>query len=393
MDGKKVHQDFRIRWIIAALCLALLWALPVLAEDITPHTVNVFVVDQSGQPASADSIGCAWSDYPVPTNYTSTVQCTNCSQTTCVFSGTMEPAEGAYIVSEDFYDLEQSPTSAAYGQTLVGSEWQVFGLWYTNEAAPGFDWEATHVVTFVLSLPPTPTPTPTVTPTPTATPLPTPTPQATMAPQLAMREMNLAPNDEVHVNSPEAGIMSGELPAPLPSMPRRVIMPDLNLPYIDFSDWPTVSDGRAGLAEQINQRLYVQHAMINEQYNRAREGLNAVKSTTRALREFVGNPVTSITSQSDTRVVTVNSMAAEMAQSVEYSIGYLRAVSNLGPMGLDLVFIFIGLGWVLFMNVLEWLVLAIAWILKMIAGAINFVLRIIELIMDMIRTIRALLLL
>lgn len=218
----------------------------------------------------------------------------------------------------------------------------------------------------------------------------TPTPQPTSTPEV--QQTHLAPNDGLHVNTEGAGIMSGELPAPLPAMPGAIRMPDVAFPYIDFSTWPTVSDGRAGLATQINQRLYDTRAVINEQYTRARLTLQTVRETTAGIREFVGNPMTSVSTQSDSRTVTVNSMASEMAQSVEFSISYLRAVSNLGPLGLDLVFIFIGLGWILFVNLAEWVLRAIIWILKALGSAFAFVLRIIDLILSLIRTIRALIL-
>jgi len=179
---------------------------------------------------------------------------------------------------------------------------------------------------------------------------------------------------------------------PLPRLPGSVTMPDIAFPYVDFSEWPSVTDGRESVGSTINGELYLARDIINEQYDRARDGINAVRETTQSIRDFVGNPMTSVTAQSDSRIVSVNSMASEMAQSVSYSLGYLRAVSNLGPMGLDLVFIFIGLGWVLFMNVVEWIMAVIVWLLKMLAGAITFAFRILELVMELIRTIRALIL-
>jgi len=209
-------------------------------------------------------------------------------------------------------------------------------------------------------------------------------------PEKSAYEQSLPPNDAVHIN--DAGIMSGELPMPLPRLPGSVDMPDIAFPYVDFSEWPSVTDGRESVGSTINGELYLARDIINEQYDRARDGINAVRETTQSIRDFVGNPMTSVTAQSDSRIVSVNSMASEMAQSVSYSLGYLRAVSNLGPMGLDLVFIFIGLGWVLFMNVVEWIMAVIVWLLKMLAGAITFAFRILELVMELIRTIRALIL-
>ena len=243
---------------------------------------------------------------------------------------------------------------------------------------------------------PTPTPTPTatatLTPTPTATPTPTltPTPVPTATPVYAPRYLMIPPqNDGLHVNS-QSVIMSGELPAPLPVMPGVVAMPDITFPAPDRSQWPDTTIVRQGLWSSINAELVDARQTINEQYDSARANIVAVRSATQAIRTFVGNPVNT-TAQSDSRVVTVNSMAAEMSNSVAVALGYVRAVSNIGPMGMDLAFIFIGLGWVMFVNLLEWVATAIVWIFKTIMSGFLFVLRIFEILMQIVRTLRALL--
>jgi len=194
------------------------------------------------------------------------------------------------------------------------------------------------------------------------------------------------PNDEIHVNS-ENVIMSGELPAPLPDMPDVIVMPDITFPEIDSSDWPDIVVGRDTMFAQTNARLMDVRSALNEQYDDARATLVSVRNTTNELRAFVGDPQTSVSAQSDARSVTVTGMAQEMAQSVSSSMGYVRAVSNLGPLGLDLVFIFIGLGWILFMNLVEWVVKIVAWIVRWLWSLLAFLLRLFELFMALIRTL------
>jgi hypothetical protein len=45
-----------------------------------------------------------------------------------------------------------------------------------------------------------------------------------------------------------------------------------------------------------------------------------------------------------------------MVNSIQFSVAYLRGVSNLGGVGLDLTFILLGLGWMAFVNIVDLLI-------------------------------------
>jgi len=151
--------------------LLVLWPVAVFAADVTPHRVHIKVAGTDGYPVAVAEIGCAWSDYPAPTNYESVVSCYDCYEALCVFpEDDMHAVEGGYIVSADFMSLNMIPPSAVWGQMYPGGEQQTFGMWYTNEAAEDFDWEDIHAVIFTVNdTAATPTPVPTLTPFPTPT--------------------------------------------------------------------------------------------------------------------------------------------------------------------------------------------------------------------------------
>lgn len=194
-----------------------------------------------------------------------------------------------------------------------------------------------------------------------------------------------APNDELHINS--VGVMSGELPAPLPSMPGRVIMPDLTLPSVNRSAWPTTADNRQAIQSNIENRLRDVRSAINEQYNAARTTVTAVRSTTQRVKDFVGDPQTSVVARSDNRSVTVTGMAQEMSASVTTALGYARAVSNLGPLGLDLVFVFIALGWILFVNFASLAISVIAWFFKMLGKVLETIWKVVMMVTNILKLI------
>jgi len=197
------------------------------------------------------------------------------------------------------------------------------------------------------------------------------------------------PNDDLRINS-ENVIMSGELPAPLPSLPGRISLPDITLPLVDHSQWPDTTTSRNAAWQAINASVADVRTTINEQYSNARSQVAALRSTTQSMRDFIGNPASTV-SQGYGQSFTVTGMASQMSNSVASALGYVRAVSAIGPMGLDLVVIFIGLGWVLFLNFFEWLMMLIVSIIKTLAGIVVWFFRVLEIIMAFVRTIRAVL--
>lgn len=194
------------------------------------------------------------------------------------------------------------------------------------------------------------------------------------------------PNDPLHVNS--AFITSGELPAPLPSMPGAIDLPSIAFPGIDMSQLPVLSDERQAVETLVSNRVTVLRATINNRLAETRASIASLRSFTRATSDAIGNPMT-LSVYDGTERLTVTGMAQRMAQSVEYGIGYARAVSALGPLGLDLVFVFVGFGWVVLVNLIVMAVRLIAAVIGFIGKALDALWKLSLLLVEVMKLVAA----
>ncbi len=217
-----------------------------------------------------------------------------------------------------------------------------------------------------------PTDTPTPTATATATPMPTPTIAPTPTREITQREMYIPPNEGIHLNSPGVR-MSAELPMALPDLPQSASFPVVVFPRIDPSQWPSISDGRNAVKSEFMARLNDMRLFLNAGYADVNTALNTVRNSTASIRNFIGNPMNVTAQASGGRVTTVTGAAYEMAQSTAVALGYVRAVAAIGPIGVNLVFVFIGLVWILFVNLGEWLLTFMIFIFKSLAGFLRWI--------------------
>jgi hypothetical protein len=169
-------------------------------------------------------------------------------------------------------------------------------------------------------------------------------------------------------------------------MPNPIDMPDVNYPYVDHSAWPTTIDEREAMKTLVANRIYRLQGALDTQYSRARASVSAVRQTTNAVRNLVGDPM-NVTGVGAERSVTVGAMAQEMAQSTSFALGYARAVSSIGPLGLDLVFLFVGLGWVIFVNLISMLIQVVAWFVRMMGNALDWIIKVLIVVIQLIRLV------
>jgi len=179
---------------------------------------------------------------------------------------------------------------------------------------------------------------------------------------------DVPPNDPLHINS--TGITSGELPAPLPSMPGPVALPAVSFPAVDMSELPVLADERAALQTLTSNRVSVFRGAMQSRYAEMRGSVASMRSFTHNISNAVGNPAT-LSVYDGTQRTTVTGMAQRMSQSVSLGLSYARAVSALGPMGLDLVFVFIGIGWIMFVNLVSFLVRLIGAVIALLGNVLD----------------------
>ena len=194
------------------------------------------------------------------------------------------------------------------------------------------------------------------------------------------------PNDPLHINS--AGINSGELPAPLPAMPGEMSLPAVRFPTVDMESLPVLSDERAALQTLTDNRVSVLRATINSRYASVRGSVASVRAVTDNISNAVGDPM-SLSVYDGTEHVTVSGMAQRMSQSLEFGFGYARAVSALGPMGLDLVFVFVGFGWVVLVNLIVTVIRLIAALVGFMGKALDALWKLSMLLLEVMRFVVA----
>lgn len=193
----------------------------------------------------------------------------------------------------------------------------------------------------------------------------------------------------------ERNVTAGAVPAPLPKMPEPVPIYSVDLPEINVSAWPSSRSAVDSLFEEVDTAMSTQlttvRSRLNTQYSAVLAQVSSVRQVTNDIKAAIGDPLTinvrDIDKQGNARVTTVSMMAAQLTSSTRYAIGYMRALSNLGPLGLDLLFVFIGLGWMVFINILAFLIEGIAWFLKQLGRLKDEVIKLLSFLLDFIRTI------
>jgi hypothetical protein len=76
-----------------------------------------------------------------------------------------------------------------------------------------------------------------------------------------------------------------------------------------------------------------------------------------------------------------------MSDSVYTSTAYLRGLSNLGGVGLNLTFIILGLAWIAIVNLIELALRTAVVLLKVIGRIMTFVISVINMLLNMLSAI------
>jgi hypothetical protein len=172
------------------------------------------------------------------------------------------------------------------------------------------------------------------------------------------------------------GVQSAELPAPLPRTPGVIAMPELNLPRIDRASWPSLVAQRTELDAKGRSVLSGVRSDLSQRYSEALGQMAEVRSVTGEWRSFLGvaeGGEIAVSTQSADQSFTMASVAQQMGSSIEFSVGYLRAITGLGPMGLDLAFVFVALAWVFFVNLSTFAIKLTAWLIRTLFDILAFI--------------------
>jgi len=190
------------------------------------------------------------------------------------------------------------------------------------------------------------------------------------------------PDDAWHINSAQVSFVA-ETALPWPEMrfvsPQAIIFTPVlpeNLPVRDESGWVE------RLTDLRNDLLYV--------YEGAETDIEEYKALRARLENTVGDPAQVLIAFPDSQPETymhvlgqgrpggtpyagdesVAGQVAVMVSSFYSSMGYVRSVADIGPIGLNVVFIFMAMGWIVFVTTLDLFFQFVMWLLNIITKVI-----------------------
>jgi hypothetical protein len=187
-----------------------------------------------------------------------------------------------------------------------------------------------------------------------------------------------------------------ELPVRLPDLPADIYviedysLPTIYLPEVDSYEWPSALDEIEARTAAIEDAFADQRSYLSVQISRVSTKMNQVRVFTNKMRGLVGSPLTVSVSSDSVNVNSAYAIALQLSSAIETSISYLRSLSAIGPTGLNLTFIFLGLAWLMILNALDLLVNIIVGIRKFLIGVIEWLLKILRTIFDFLQLVRAL---
>jgi hypothetical protein len=183
--------------------------------------------------------------------------------------------------------------------------------------------------------------------------------------------------DDLHRSSP--GVVIMQMPAPIPDLAGSSSgnIPDLNLPPVSRGSWPSSVPAQEGVRSDVGGYVEGVNNVLNDNYEFILGRIYQARTVTNQARAVIGESSGDsgdmMFAAAGEGPLSATSIATDLAAAIRWSMAYLRGLSNLGPLGLDLTFIFVALGWIVLVNVSEMGVRLVAWLLRTIIGVITWV--------------------
>ena len=178
------------------------------------------------------------------------------------------------------------------------------------------------------------------------------------------------------------------LPVPLPDMPANLVFPVISLPEINHAIWPSSVDQIEAVGARAFATASEVESTMQSEFSSISARLAAVRAPINQMQALIGSPQTDVTVRSDTaQYNSLYSMASASTAAMQTSTAYLRGLSGIGATGLNLTFVFIGLGWLLIVNLLD-LLLSTTWALvRFIIGALDWAIKVVDLVLQILQAV------
>lgn len=186
-----------------------------------------------------------------------------------------------------------------------------------------------------------------------------------------------------------------EMPMPIPDLPSVVDPLTIDsIPSLSRAALPQVSGlpSQMGLIDAASSASDAVMSRVEGRLSSSLTSVNQRVSQSRALvnnvRSRVGSPLSDVQMVSDTGTeYTAFSMASDMANSMGFAVAYLRGLSKMGAVGIDLTFVLIGLAWIAVVNLIDVLFRISVLFFKILGNVIGFVKQTIDLLVNVVNAL------
>lgn len=188
------------------------------------------------------------------------------------------------------------------------------------------------------------------------------------------------------------------MPVPVPIMPAVIPeitaddLPEINsstLPAVDTSAWSSSVDAIQEARTMLSTVFDGAQDQMTTLLSDASAEMGKARSVINAVRTRVGSPLSDTYARNGETTYTVYQIAYDMTNAIQFSTAYLRGMSRLGGVGLDLTFVVLGLGWMAFVNLLDLLVRAVVAFVRFLANLLLWAIDTAKFIIDLVHLIVA----
>ncbi len=180
------------------------------------------------------------------------------------------------------------------------------------------------------------------------------------------------------------------LPAPLPAMPAMpqavtvASLPAVVLPSRPALNLPSIANTVNGINADLDAAITARRVELNTEFARLNRQLARARVTTNKLRARIGSPLEVSVNSGSQSYTSAYQMASEMSGAMQTSIAYLRGLSRIGTTGLDLTFVFLGLGWLIVLQLIDMWVHIICLMFKPLLWVIDQFRKTVDLILGLL---------
>lgn len=172
----------------------------------------------------------------------------------------------------------------------------------------------------------------------------------------------------------------------LPTLPRTI-----RFPAVDHRTWDSTVPARTTLKNNLQARMTELTTAVTQPMDWTLNRIAATRGMVTQMRDMVGDPMLVVATDGYQQTMTLARAVQQMSDGIQVGAAYLRAISRIGPTGLNLTFLFAGLIWIIFINFVDFLLSIGISIVRVIIKLTMFAMQIMVLLFNLLQLIIAIL--